>query len=177
MTKVEINTILNKNYSDFLEAITSYNEEAFLYAPSGKWNAGQQLSHLIKSVAPVNLALSIPLFLLKSGFGTSNRPSKKKDELVEKYQLKLAQGGKAPAAFIPALVPFKKRALMVNKLHKQILSVSKKLDKLSEEELDKFLLPHPLLGKLTLREMFYFTAYHAQHHHNQMKLVLAKWKK
>jgi hypothetical protein len=34
-------------------------------------------------------------------------------------------------------------------------------------------LPHPLLGKLTLREMIYFTIYHVQHHHklvqNQLK--------
>jgi len=27
------------------------------------------------------------------------------------------------------------------------------------------LLPHPLLGKVTVREMLYFTIHHVQHHH------------
>ena len=33
-----------------------------------------------------------------------------------------------------------------------------------EKQLDHFLLPHPLLGKITLREMLFFSAYHIQHH-------------
>lgn len=32
------------------------------------------------------------------------------------------------------------------------------------DELDKYILPHPLLGKLTIREMMYFTIYHVEHH-------------
>jgi hypothetical protein len=31
------------------------------------------------------------------------------------------------------------------------------------------ILPHPLLGKITIREMLYFTAYHVQHHENIIK--------
>ena len=31
-------------------------------------------------------------------------------------------------------------------------------------DLDAVLLPHPLLGKLTVREMLFFTVYHVQHH-------------
>jgi hypothetical protein len=33
-----------------------------------------------------------------------------------------------------------------------------------EADLDRYLLPHPLLGKLTLREMLHFTLYHNYHH-------------
>jgi hypothetical protein len=33
-----------------------------------------------------------------------------------------------------------------------------------EAALDRYRLPHPLLGKLTLREMLYFTLYHLGHH-------------
>jgi len=40
----------------------------------------------------------------------------------------------------------------------------RKTMKHSEAALDKYILPHPLLGKLTLREMLYFTAYHVAHH-------------
>jgi hypothetical protein len=40
------------------------------------------------------------------------------------------------------------------------------LDTYSEDELDQYILPHPLLGKLTLREMLFFTIYHVKHHEN-----------
>ena len=33
-----------------------------------------------------------------------------------------------------------------------------------DRSLDRYQLPHPLLGKLTLREMLIFTAYHQMHH-------------
>jgi len=39
--------------------------------------------------------------------------------------------------------------------------------KYNEQQLDSYILPHPLIGKLTLREMLYFTLYHAEHHHKQ----------
>jgi hypothetical protein len=39
------------------------------------------------------------------------------------------------------------------------------MDKFSEAQLDEYVLPHPILGKLTIREMLYFTIYHATHHH------------
>jgi hypothetical protein len=41
----------------------------------------------------------------------------------------------------------------------------------SETSLDAVLLPHPLLGKLTAREMLQFTVYHTAHHLN---LVLSR---
>jgi hypothetical protein len=34
----------------------------------------------------------------------------------------------------------------------------------SEAELDRYTLPHPLLGDLTMREMLCFTLYHNQRH-------------
>jgi len=39
----------------------------------------------------------------------------------------------------------------------------------SEQDLDELILPHPLLGKLTLREMMYFTMYHVLHHHKSIE--------
>lgn len=39
----------------------------------------------------------------------------------------------------------------------------------SDPQLDQYLAPHPLLGKLTLRELGYFTIYHTEHHLNIIK--------
>lgn len=38
------------------------------------------------------------------------------------------------------------------------------IDVWRDADLDRYLLPHPLLGKLTLREMLFFTLYHNYHH-------------
>ena len=35
-----------------------------------------------------------------------------------------------------------------------------------ELALDRYRLPHPLLGRLTVREMLLFTLYHSVHHFN-----------
>ncbi|QLH34686.1 MAG: DinB family protein [Cyclobacteriaceae bacterium] len=50
------------------------------------------------------------------------------------------------------------------RLTKEVNRLAAKLNRFSEAELDLYILPHPLLGKLTLREMIYFTCYHVQHH-------------
>jgi len=43
---------------------------------------------------------------------------------------------------------------------------------LSENNLDNYQIPHPLIGLLTCREFLYFTHYHTMHHFNTIKNVL-----
>ncbi len=56
----------------------------------------------------------------------------------------------------------------MKKLQGLVQKLCKRMNKYSEEELDKYILPHPLMGKVTLREMLYFTIYHVQHHEKQI---------
>ncbi|WP_231962837.1 DinB family protein [Polaribacter sp. KT25b] len=35
---------------------------------------------------------------------------------------------------------------------------------ISEKNLDTLVLPHPLMGKMTVREIIMWTAYHTEHH-------------
>ena len=62
------------------------------------------------------------------------------------------------------------------KICNDILSVNdslcKKLKNYSEKELEVYILPHPLLGKLTLREMLYFNILHAEHHRNSVAMLV-----
>ena len=86
------------------------------------------------------------------------------DVLVKKYAGVLASGGKASGVFIPRKVNFSRREQLTGKLLKQVSKINEALDEVAEADLDKYLLPHPLLGKLTLGEMMYFTLYHVDHH-------------
>lgn len=167
MKKDEIIGELRKHYLDFTQFIRSIPEDKVSTPFNNKWSAAEQLDHIIKSIAPVKLAFSLPHFLLKIAFGKANRPSKNYEQLVAKYQGKLAAGGKAPSKYVPE----KKRNVAgeAAKLDAILEALCKKVEGFSENELDLLLLPHPLMGKLTLREMLYFTLYHVQHHHLQVK--------
>lgn len=164
MSKSEIQRLLKENHVRFLNNVTTLSDSDFLYSNNGKWTAGQQLEHVVKSVRPVVLAFRLPAFLLKVIFGKANRPSKDYNALVEKYKQKLAAGGKASAPFIPTPVAVADKEKLSKRLHSLIETLVKQVDSYSEEKLDQLILPHPLLGKLTFREMLYFTIYHVEHH-------------
>jgi hypothetical protein len=163
MSRDEIGQSLAESYHAFAAFLKQLPDEKIHEAPPGKWSAAQQAEHLVKSVRPVALAFTLPKFMLPLMFGKANRPSRPQDELIERYKSKLASGGKSSRAFVPGIpddlpAVYKRLDRVVQKLIAQI-------SRFSEAELDVYILPHPLLGKLTFREMLYFTAYHARHHH------------
>lgn len=164
MTKQNIKIELEKKHKSFLEFLDHLPDDLFLQAKSDKWSAAQQLEHIYLSVKLFRQALILPKFMLKIIWGTSNRTGRNYEDLVLKYQKKLSEGGRAPGRFIPANTGLEKRQNFANLLTKEINKINKQIDRLSEHQLDQYILPHPLLGKLTLREMLYFTIYHVQHH-------------
>jgi len=163
MNKAEIQRSLVENYAAFTARLRAMPDTQVHQAAPGKWSPAQQAEHLVKSVQPVTLAFSIPKFLLGLVFGKANRKSRSYDDLIIKYKAKLSAGGIASKPFIPG-VP-EKPAEVYAALEKTVALLCHRMETYSEDQLDQLILPHPLLGKLTLREMLYFTAYHAQHHH------------
>ena len=167
MTKGAILKSLIIEYRGFTDFISELKDNEFMFSPPEKWNAGQQLDHLIRAVSPLAQGLRLPKFIIGIVFGKSNRPSKTYEELVKKYLLKLQEGGKASGRFIPSeILPIDKQKnveLLMKKIERLVLNINN----YSEQQLDTFILPHPLLGKVTLREMMYFTIYHAEHHLKQ----------
>ena len=49
--------------------------------------------------------------------------------------------------------------------------IREKVENWKESDLDKYVLPHPLLGKISLREMLYFTDFHILHHNTLTKTI------
>lgn len=168
MNRTQLAELLEQKHSVFINELRHLSDTDFTSSLSGKWSAGQQLEHIVRSAGPVNLVFSFPKFLVTLIFGKANRPSRTYEGLVEKYQSKLALGGKAPSQFIPKPVSVNQRDPLIKKLEHIVQSLTKRAEKYTEDQLDKLLIPHPLLGKLTFREMLYFTAYHVEHHHKQV---------
>lgn len=177
MTKAEIISLLKEKYHNFCNAVDILDDDDFVFAPPEKWSAAQQLDHLCRSTKPLIPATGLPFFVLRLMFGKANRPSRSYNELVEKYRMKLQEGYKASGSYIPPVIYAEQKHFLTGKLTRSIASICKNLERFSEEELDKHILPHPLLGKLTMREMMYFTAYHAQHHEEIVSKMIEERKK
>lgn len=165
MNKEELNQKLVEIHKAFIETVNALDEAKFTHSKEEKWTAGQQLDHIFLSVKPLTVAMALPGFMTKMMFGKANRPSRTYDEVIAKYQEKLEEGGVAPSRFVPKEIPFSAKEDVMKKLKKTLNVLSNQLDRMKENQLDEIVIPHPLLGKMTVREMIYFTIYHGQHHH------------
>ena len=174
MNKQEIAAGLIENHQSFADFVAGLSEPDFMFAPAGKWTAGQQLKHIARSVSPLAKALALPKLVPHLLFGKTDRASLDYDALVRKYQGLLAAGGKASGKYIPPEIGFAERGSLTDKLLSSVADLTARIEKFSESQLDELLLPHPLLGDLTLREMLYFTIYHVGHHHRATLKNLGK---
>ncbi|HNR73411.1 MAG TPA: DinB family protein [Cyclobacteriaceae bacterium] len=171
--KPELTTTLLTNHQEFQSYLAGLNAEQLVISKNNKWSAVQQLEHICLSVQPVRLAFTLPKFLLRALFGKANRASRTYTELISKYKAKLQAGGRTSGRFIPATSNVKNYQRLNVRLTKEVKGLAAKINRFSEAELDLYILPHPLLGKLTLREMICFTCYHVQHHQELTKQNLS----
>ena len=168
MNKPELSKRLIQEHQSFIDFISSLSNEDLMRSHDDKWNPAQQLEHVYLCLRPVKLALSLPNIIPAILFGKSKKGSRTYESLVEAYQLKLKNGGKSPSIYKP-----KKSVGDVDKLKRALMhlvnDISNKLSHFQENDLDGFLLPHPLLGKLTARELIFFALYHVGHHQKQIE--------
>ena len=152
------------------ESYTAYcasiPDPLFFQQPEGKWSPARQTKHLITSNNMARLAFVLPGFVVRMLAGKPNRPSRSYDELVNRYHTKLAEGGQASGRYIPKPIPESTgREKWLRKYEQSMIKMAAVIGKIkNEERLDQYLAPHPLLGRITLRELAYFTIYHSQHH-------------
>jgi len=166
MKKNEIITAAEKTFMAFTDYCNSINEIVFFDKSSAKWSVAENVQHLIVSTNTSTLAWSLPKFLVRWIGGKPNRKSRTYEELVASYKNKLAEGGAASGRYIPKPIKLGKEKLMTNwnkATAKHITALQKNS---TESDLDNYLVKHPLLGRITLRELCYFTIYHTQHHLN-----------
>lgn len=167
MNKSEITTHLDTAHSAFWDtAIQLPNPTISI---NGKWSVAQNVEHINTTLSRVNNYLSLPKATIESSFGGSNRASITYDEFVEAYRKALANGAKASAPFIPELNPKAAIEELVEQGKNSLESFISNLKNWSEEELERYICPHPVLGKTTVREMLYFIVYHVQHHHKTIQ--------
>lgn len=166
--------------SDLLIALDDSNQRAeswfnempakdFFTRHGDVWSPSDNVDHLIRAVKPIAKALKLPKITLQAMFGKPKKPSMTYEELCQVYRDEIAKGAQASGRYLPnqespvedAEDKMKSLLDQWSRANNELLSVVEKWD---EKELDQYLLPHPLIGKLTIREMIFFTIYHNLRH-------------
>ena len=166
MDKEAIADLLDNKYNTLITWLENQDEEKWETGPVGKWTTGQQTLHLLQSIKPLNNALSMPKFMLKYKFGNANRDVRDYETITKRYQERLldakgktfkrSQNMKAPR--------LDEKEYILNRLQVENKKLQYKTRKISDKNLDTLILPHPLMGKMPIREIIMWSAYHVEHH-------------
>jgi hypothetical protein len=166
-TQEQIIAACSQQESASLAYWNGFDTETFFRRIDSSWSPAETVRHLSKSIRPVVKALAMPRILLRLSFGKPRRISRSYDDLRTRYLELLAEGGQA-GRFAPS--PRSEtdleawRLAIMGEFARANSELRRNIARWRDGKLDYFQLPHPLLGKLTVREMLFFTLYHQRHH-------------
>ena len=171
-TKAELIDTLEDSNRRVKEWFTAIPAKDFFTRHGDGWSPSDNVDHLIKAHKPVATALKLPKLTLRAMFGKPDRASVSYEELCRNYREAIAKGAQASGRYLPnqqhpdSHAEAKKRDLLdqFSNASRDLVTAAKKWD---EKELDAYSLPHPILGKLTIREILFFTIYHNLRHASQ----------
>lgn len=174
MTKQKLILSFIQNHQETISYINDLDEQQFVYRYNTKWAAGQHLQHILLTIIPFPKVLASKTFILEK-FGEINRLTWNYETVLENY---FKTNLKAPEKFLPEdKIEPSQKSKIISDIQIELEKIKEALAGYSEEELDTLTLLHPLLGQLTIREMFYLMAYHPLHHQKQIESAITEYKK
>ncbi|MEM8933956.1 MAG: DinB family protein [Acidobacteriota bacterium] len=146
-----------------------------LFAPQGEhWSPAEHLDHLCRSVKAVTYAFRMPKLAVMLRFGPSFGASRSFDRVVEIYRRALDDGGRAMGRYLPSDPPDtdardERRQQLLERWERRGRGLQTAVFTWGDFWLDRCQVPHPLLGKMTCREILHFTLYHNVHHADRVE--------
>ncbi|MBO3116360.1 DinB family protein [Winogradskyella sp. DF17] len=171
MEKESIANLIDEKYSALIEWIENHPDELWTHGPEGKWTTGQHVLHVLQSTIPLNNALSLPKFVVRYRFGKANRAVREYDAIIKRYKERLEQSkGKTFKGSQNMKIPtLSDKHYLINRIQTESKKLQYKTKRISEKNLDTLVLPHPLMGKMPVREIIMWSAYHVEHHLDILK--------
>ncbi|WP_034058158.1 DinB family protein [Lacinutrix jangbogonensis] len=167
-TIVEQLETINNNLYEFLE---SQDQEKWETGPEKKWTTGQHALHLLQSIKTLNNALSLPKFILQLKFGKANRPVRDFETVTNRYKERLIEANGITFGPSKNIKPprLKEKNYLLDRIQTESKKLQYKTKKWKDNDLDTYILPHPLMGKIPVREIVMWTSYHVNHHLETLK--------
>ena len=172
MEKISIIKSLDEAVIQFNELVNNLNKDEFEMNVNGRWSAGQDLVHLIKVLRIVNIGFTLPKPILSLMYGKNKNGKRSFEHLQQLYKNALEGGAKAPTIYVPKPVAYIEKDNLIQKHVSLNKSFIDKLNNHTQYELDSYMLPHPILGKISLGELAIFTSFHTSHHFGLLKSKL-----
>lgn len=146
----------------------TFSDDDFFREMGMHWSAADHVRHLTRSMRPVTSALRLPRWALRLAFGRPPADRRDYPSLRAEYRAALAAGGEA-GRYAPDPLPPEgrtpaERRRIVGYHAAAVEGLVHTVMRWRDADLDRAALPHPLLGRLTVREMVIFTLYHNVHH-------------
>lgn len=143
-------------------------DEEFVAPLGSAWSPADNVRHLTRSVRAVAQGMRMPKVMLRLLFRGPRGVSRRYDAVVAAYHKALRAGGQAgrfaPSAQVVPGDPAAYRREVLARHREAVDELAARTMQWTREQVDGILLPHPLLGRLTVREMLLFTLYHNLHH-------------
>jgi hypothetical protein len=141
--------------------------EEFAARIGGAWSPADNVRHLTKAVRPVVMAMRLPRFVLRMRFGSSSAVSRSYEQIASAYRDALQKGGTA-GRYAPAPETWTEaseyRSRVLADHRRAVHGLATEVTAWEHRHIDALCLPHPLLGRLTVREMLLWTLCHNMHH-------------
>ncbi len=167
--------IIEKLHAAFAEVEATANlvpEANFFQRPvTDKWSVAENVEHLFLAVKPLVGLFGKPDVMLIQ-WGKSGRASRSYDQVVATYLEKVGNVGVNAFITSPDNMSNSKQELIENLkgINNKFLA---RTSLFTEQELDMYQVPHPLIGLLTCREFLYFTHYHTLRHGETIKKLMS----
>ena len=142
---------------EFNGLVAELTPEAFEASHLGKWTAGQDLAHLIRSML----------------FGRPNRKSRTETDLRDRYRKAIGKGVRAPRLLKPGKISHAEKEQLLRKHSAATDKLCRRLEQMGDDILENSLVKHPAIGKVNLREMAILTRLHTEHHTRLLRAKLS----
>ena len=175
VTGAEIADALERLHQHSVAFYATLSTAAFVAPQGTAWSPADHVRHLTKSMRALNRGLRLPRLVLRLRFGRAKSASRTYEAVMQAYRKRLETFDGRNNPFAPATsrgADAEAWRAEVMRFHEvAVQELVRHTLRLGEPALDKYQVPHPLLGMLTLREMLFFMVYHNLHH---VRLVAAR---
>jgi hypothetical protein len=170
MTKTEEISRLQEAFTAVENAAANFPKERFSQRPeNGKWSVAENIEHLLLTSKAVASLLGKPEFMLEK-WGRHRADTLPYETWLANYEHKLQNTNLTTNPMAPQ--DFPSREILLENLRATHQKFLERATDMTEEELDTYQIPHPLLGLLNCREFIYFTTFHELHHLKAIQRLL-----